>query len=143
MSKVDQQAEGCWLWTAYRTRLGYGRVRFQGRVQEAHRAVWILHRGDIPDGLHLDHLCFVPSCVNPDHLEPVTPTVNAARVRFKARPNNRFRYREPATECQAGHALNGENLYVSPNGRRVCRACKRRRDARARTTRRGAAVPQP
>ena len=36
--------------------------------------------GSIPDGLHLDHLCRVPACVNPEHLEPVTLAENNRRA---------------------------------------------------------------
>jgi hypothetical protein len=45
----------------------------------AHRAMYAEHMGPIPDGLVLDHLCRVKSCVNPTHLEPVTPLVNFQR----------------------------------------------------------------
>lgn len=37
--------------------------------------------GPITDGLELDHLCNVPSCVNPDHLEPVTHAENMRCIR--------------------------------------------------------------
>jgi hypothetical protein len=43
--------------------------------------MWEQVNGPIPEGLQLDHLCSVPSCVNPDHLEPVTPAENARRSR--------------------------------------------------------------
>lgn len=32
------------------------------------------------------------------------------------------------TECKHGHQLSGDNLYRTPEGRRECRACRRRRD---------------
>jgi hypothetical protein len=37
------------------------------------------HVGPIPDGLVIDHLCRVHNCVNPEHLEPVTPAENTRR----------------------------------------------------------------
>ena len=41
--------------------------------------MWERERGPIPEGLQLDHLCGVPSCVNLDHLEPVTGAENSRR----------------------------------------------------------------
>jgi hypothetical protein len=49
----------------------------------------------IPDGLTLDHLCRNKSCVNPDHLEPVTREENTVRKhRIK-----KLRYLAPANEA--------------------------------------------
>lgn len=71
--------DGCWRWHRALTSAGYGYVRVRGVLQPAHRVVYELHRGPIPEGLHLDHLCRNPPCVNPDHLEPVTETENIRR----------------------------------------------------------------
>lgn len=46
----------------------------------AHRHSYQSLVGSIPDGLHLDHLCRVPACVNPEHLEPVTLAENNRRA---------------------------------------------------------------
>lgn len=59
---------GCWMWTAYVTPKGYGRVMVGKRSYQAHRYSWLLHRGDIPDGWCVCHKCDTPWCVNPDHL---------------------------------------------------------------------------
>jgi hypothetical protein len=69
------EATGCWEWVAAKSRSGYG---YLGR-KRAHRAVYSLYRGSIPDGLVLDHLCRNTCCVNPDHLEPVTTAENTRR----------------------------------------------------------------
>ena len=37
------------------------------------------HRSDIPAGLQVDHLCRVRACVNPWHMDLVTPAVNTQR----------------------------------------------------------------
>lgn len=74
-----QKSEGCWLWTGFRDRMGYGRLNIRGIPVLAHRVTYELVNGAIPDGLEMDHLCRVPACVNPSHLEAVTRSVNARR----------------------------------------------------------------
>lgn len=76
--KVDATGD-CWEWTSTR-RNNYGRFWIEGtRFVQAHRQAWEFLVGLIPEGLHLDHLCRNVGCVNPDHLEPVTPQENFRR----------------------------------------------------------------
>lgn len=58
----------CWLWGASKTKKGYGRFKFEGRRQRAHRFAWQSMFGRIPAGLHVLHSCDTPSCCNPAHL---------------------------------------------------------------------------
>lgn len=121
--RVDRSGK-CWRWTGV-TKNGYGHYcawdATAGRKINlmAHRATWTLLRGDIPDGLQLDHLCRNTLCVNPDHLEPVTQAENLRRG-FSPTANNARK-----TLCVRGHSLYGENLYVTPKGYRQCRECIR------------------
>jgi hypothetical protein len=69
----------CWIWQWAKNRLGYGVISRKGGSRAAHIMVYERHRGPVADGLDLDHLCRFPSCVNPDHLEPVTHAVNMRR----------------------------------------------------------------
>lgn len=76
------KTDGCWLWTgarAGRATLQYGNTRWSRRVRYAHRVAYELLVGPVPDGLELDHLCRVPLCVNPAHLEAVTRSENVRR----------------------------------------------------------------
>lgn len=71
----------CHIWTGGKSGNGYGRCRYQGIMQPAHRAFFVRTGGVVPEGYELDHLCEVRLCVNPTHLEPVTPTENKRRSR--------------------------------------------------------------
>jgi len=70
---------GCWIWQRSKDRKGYGQIRVDGRLTYAHRYMYERHVGTIPAGLELDHLCCVPACCNPAHLEPVTHAENVRR----------------------------------------------------------------
>lgn len=116
---------GCWEWTGPRTINGYARMSLsKTRHCVAHRVIYELFRGPIPDGLDLDHLCRVRHCVNPAHLEPVTRRENVMRgesPKIKA---------HLAGRCVRGHEMTAQNTYISPKGVRQCRECNRIREAR-------------
>jgi hypothetical protein len=69
----------CRLWQGARVSGGYGSLKYKGRTVSAHRLAWQFANGSIPEGLELDHLCRVRHCINPDHLEAVTPQENVRR----------------------------------------------------------------
>lgn len=115
-----EYTDTCWLWKLSRNPLGYGKIKFENRSQPAHRVVYELAVGPIPDGLELDHLCRVRHCVNPAHLEPVTPLEN---MRRSLNPNMRAHL---ADTCVQGHPVSDENTYRNPrNGKKQCRICLR------------------
>jgi hypothetical protein len=120
---------GCWLWTRCLDRDGYGNQRFQGRLQKSHRVSYQILRGPIPPNLTIDHLCRVRHCVNPEHMECVTPIENVMRgegvgVRFSR-----------ATHCVNGHEFTTDNTLVFNGGRyRCCRMCAKLRMRRRRAT---------
>lgn len=72
----------CWIWQRGRYTTGYGFASYgQTGTKKllAHRFYFEKFRGPIPEGMSLDHLCRVPPCVNPQHLEPVTHAENCRR----------------------------------------------------------------
>lgn len=126
ISKIELEPNGCWRWLGHIDRGGYGLVWMRGKTRIAHRAMYMMLRGPIPNNLTLDHLCRDTRCVNPDHLEPVTAAVNGLRGNTFQGINAR------KTHCHRGHPLSGPNLRIDRNkGRpsRACRQCEREREA--------------
>lgn len=77
---IEDAATGCWNWSRYKDSNGYGRASANGGMDWAHRVYYRRHKGDIPEGYEIDHLCSNPPCVNPDHLEAVTRTEHVRRT---------------------------------------------------------------
>ena len=119
------KTESCWLWTGPLATLGYGRMRFEGRTYPAHRLAYILVKGSVPDDLPLDHLCRIPLCVNPDHLEPVTTRINTLRGISPAAQN------AVKTHCPQGHPYSETNTQRF-RGKRRCATCHRVKEAARR-----------
>lgn len=71
---------GCWIWRGRKDEHGYGLTTGAGGMhQRAHRAAYEMVHGPVPRELVMDHLCRVTSCINPEHLEPVTHAENIRR----------------------------------------------------------------
>lgn len=112
---------GCWLWQGRVDPLwGYGHTfvgsRRDGsrRAAKAHRVAYEAFVGRIPATYEVDHLCKIPRCVNPAHLEAVTKA-----------ENNRRR-RKP--RCKYGHGMDQVDSKGSPR----CGTCARQRAAEHR-----------
>lgn len=105
---------GCILWTGALNWAGYGVLNFSGHQKRAHRLAWELENGPVPQGLELDHLCRVRSCINPLHLEAVTSGENSRRG---------DNFQRNKIHCKNGHELSGTNLLRRYDGFRACRNC--------------------
>ncbi|MCC6311335.1 MAG: HNH endonuclease [Trueperaceae bacterium] len=133
-ARIDRNGPGeCWLWVGERTTDGYGRIHRRvvnpsgdQIIYAAHRVVYEMNVGPIPEGLVLDHLCFNPPCVNPDHLEPVT---NRENLRRGIGPL-----------CGNGH-LKSLHRREGPSGTTYCGQCHADQSRRRYYARLGRPVP--
>ena len=96
-NSVVDPATDCWNWIGSKDGRGYGclNVRIDGKhtTLKAHRAAYQELVGPIPDGLDIDHKCYNTLCINPNHLEPVSPEENLNRRRpYKKRRNKRGQF---------------------------------------------------
>lgn len=107
----------CWAWQGFKYQ-GYGRYRINSKItKKAHRVVYELLKGPIPEGLESDHLCLNRSCVNPDHIEPVTRAENLRRSHVTGAGNG------ARTHCRQGHEFTNKNTYAW-RGKRFCLKCQ-------------------
>lgn len=131
MNKVQKdEKSGCWVWTGSKRRGKYvkgksverlrGELRMggvSGKNRLAHIVSYEHFVGPVPEGMELDHHCHNTLCVNPDHLEPVTHTVNMQRRMDSGLPH-----------CKHGHLYTPETTYINIRGRRECKVCIKARN---------------
>lgn len=131
--------DGCWLWPT-KSSDGYVSIYMGGGkahpvVVMAHRLSYEMAKGPIPTGLVLDHLCRNPSCVNPDHLEPVTQRTNILRgTGITARLAS-------AKKCVNGHVFPScQSEYYASRGWRLCAICHNEREKKRQARQRAQLV---
>ena len=123
-SKYVVDDTGCWLGKGTIAPNGYGHFRVRGKGIYAHRFSYEIHKGKIPAGMTIDHLCRTPGCVNPFHLDLVT---NAENIRRSGSTRSAIHAsvlkRKTKTTCKRGHPLNEVNTFIRKDGSRSCRLC--------------------
>lgn len=109
----------CWVWVGGKDKDGYGLFCVLSKIIRAHRFSYEIHKESISPGLVIDHLCRRTDCVNPDHLEVVTPKENV---------NRGSNYNRDKIRCSKNHLYDEKNTYFIKGRGRGCRICKRERD---------------
>lgn len=94
----------CWQWMAFEYG-GYGSFALNGTHGiSAHRASWILHHGEIKNGLRVLHKCDNGMCVNPKHLFLGTQKENMEDCASKGR-TRKFSKAEPKCKLAPADVL--------------------------------------
>jgi len=125
-----QKTDSCWIWTGGTNGHGYGSLVIDHTGNHriyAHRLSWIIHYGEILNGLQVLHKCDNPLCVNPEHLFLGTQKDNMDDMMAKGRKAKRI-----ITHCKYGHEFTLENTIRDAEGYKVCRTCSRLRGKRYR-----------
>lgn len=112
-----RKTRGCWKWLGRKNWGGYGLFYLDGKQKLAHRVSYEFARDIIPKGLQVDHLCRNRGCVNPSHMELVTPRENTLRGNGIAAQHAR------KTHCIRGHEFTKENTLYAQKRYRVCKEC--------------------
>ena len=135
VNRFEVQPNGCWWHPTTPTAKGFAQTKYGWPVSKStliHRLSWMYYKGDIPEGMVIDHTCHDPKeckggntclhrrCVNPEHLQLVTSAENSYRS---------VRVLEHKTHCKRGHELeNNIYTYNSKNSRRSgCATCMNRK----------------
>lgn len=143
---IEIQPNGCWLFTGWLGKDGYGYMKVGDKKKFVHRLSYETFRGSIPKGHEIDHICHNPKtcnlgklcphrrCINPDHLEPCLYAENHSAERAN-RSRNLSIINGSKTHCPKGHPYDALNTRVYGTSR-SCRECSNRYSkARARQRR--------
>ncbi len=115
---------GCILWTGpVNVVSGYG-VTATHVPLYAHRVAWEQAHGPIPEGMQVDHLCRVRTCINVEHMQLLDPSTHGTKSNA-----DRWTILGDSVKCRHGHI--GERA-MTRRGTWYCRACNRERQRQRR-----------
>ena len=101
---IINETTSCWEWIGCKWKSGYGYLRINRKHISAHRYMYELYKGAIPDGYCVCHSCDNPSCVNPEHLWLGTQGDNMRDAYQKGRRNQKGIYN--------GNYRHGRNIKI-------------------------------
>jgi len=107
--KIEKGASGgCWMFTGCKDSCGYGKIGLGPGLgwDRAHRVMFRIMFGAIPDGMIVTHLCDNPSCVNPGHLRVGTHAINSSHKML------RHRFPKNTRNLPIGIYRNGKSFVV-------------------------------
>lgn len=76
----DSNDKGCWTLDTSVQANGYSRIRHDGKVATGHKLMYLMKRGELPDGHEVGHTCDTRNCIRLGHLRPITHADNMLAV---------------------------------------------------------------
>jgi HNH endonuclease len=112
LTKAVPQGE-CLVWIGQKHPRGYGRLRIGGKLRPAHRLMYELRHGPIPDGQVVRHSCDNPACINPAHLSIGTQLDNVQDMFERGRANKARGERSPKAKLTEAQVREIRARYVA------------------------------
>ena len=116
LERLDLDGD-CLVFTGHRDRQGYGKIKTQNKPYLAHRLMWELMNGPVPEGMMILHSCDNPPCVLPAHLRVGTAKDNSDDMVSRGRHHNKGK---------VGKCLKGHQKIYTKNGKQTwCPECRK------------------
>lgn len=121
LTSYNLDSSNCWNWKFSKDSNGYGFLFYNSKLRRVHRlAAHLFKNLDLDSKVAVLHTCDNPSCYNPEHLFLGNQSDNMKDMHNKRRHSS-----SASITCIRGHLLEGDNLYLTPAGRRNCKECRR------------------
>lgn len=111
LSKYEAR-NGCWIFTGCLDGDGYGIIQQNGKAKKAHRKMYELLVGPIPEGHDVHHTCENRACGWPGHLAP------------KPKDEHGREHNPGKESCVKGHALTPDNVKIKVSRGKPYRRCR-------------------